>query len=605
MLYELSRIILPTSQYLDNSNLFFNKSISSCKNGCSLEETYIYKFNTWMNIFPAKKYFNYSVINDLHLEIKTSNVFEILIYGFNYNESNYNEELIYQGELDGNIEHNIQINNFQKYENIYFTIVTSSKELNLEKAIWTTSTEPIRKSKLALITCTFKREDYVYKNINLFKNFINNNINLRERIKLYVVDNGRTINSEIQDDNVKLFPNKNAGGAGGFTRGIIEAKNSNEKFTRILLMDDDVEVFPETFYRTLILCDYLKDEYKNSFVHGAMLNMYKKNMFFESTAIKTDNWCYSYHGELDICKPQNIAVTNYTPEAIFKNIDKKVSSAWWYCCFSMDSIINKGLPLPVFFRCDDLEWSWRNFGEHHIAMNGISVWHAPFEWRVSKPVEYYFSKRNIIFINMLHTENYKKTMLKMLKNDFLHLIKTYDYTSCEIYLKMLEDLLCGSSSFEKDPEELLSEIFKYTKNDNILDIEEPINVKSLKKRYNKFKIQKKHYKRYIYKFKRVLFKLTNNSKLLPIFLFKSKKNIWSSAPSEEFMFCKKLNLYNLGTNKVEVRYYDSKKIKKLEKDFSIKLKKIDKNYDAIEKNLKKSAQKFIKEDFWIKYLGLI
>lgn len=114
MLYELSRIILPTSQYLDNSNLFFNKSISSCKNGCSLEETYIYKFNTWMNIFPAKKYFNYSVINDLHLEIKTSNVFEILIYGFNYNESNYNEELIYQGELDGNIEHNIQINNFQK-----------------------------------------------------------------------------------------------------------------------------------------------------------------------------------------------------------------------------------------------------------------------------------------------------------------------------------------------------------------------------------------------------------------------------------------------------------------------------------------------------------
>ena len=55
MLYELSRIILPTSQYLDNSNLFFNKSISSCKNGCSLEETYIYKFNTWMNIFPAKK----------------------------------------------------------------------------------------------------------------------------------------------------------------------------------------------------------------------------------------------------------------------------------------------------------------------------------------------------------------------------------------------------------------------------------------------------------------------------------------------------------------------------------------------------------------------
>lgn len=604
MLYELARIILPTTQYLNYSNLFFNKTVSCCAVNNSLCDVSVYKFNTWMNIFPAKKYHTYTNIDDLFLQMKVNYDSEILIYGFNYNESTYNEELIYQGKLNKNIEQPIKINNFEKYENIYFEIVSNSSELSLEKAAWVTSSEAIRKSKLALITCTFKREDYVYKNINLFQEFIKNNQLIKDRIKFYIIDNGKTISNDIQDDNVKLFPNKNAGGAGGFTRGIIEAKNSKENFTRILLMDDDVEVFPEAFYRTLVLCDYLKEEYKNSFIHGAMLNMYKKNMFFESTAIKTDDWCYSYHGELDINYAKNIAATNYTPETIFKNKDKKVSSAWWYCCFSMNSIINKGLPLPVFFRCDDLEWSWRNFGEHHITMNGISVWHSPFEWRVSKPVEWYFSKRNIIMINMLHTENYKKKMLKMLKNDFLHLIKTCDYTSCKIYLRMMNDLLLGNKSFKQDPEILLKEIFEYTKSDMISEIIEPLNIKTLKKKYFKLKHKRKYYKRFIYTFKRILYNLTFNAKLVPVIFFKSKKNIWSSAPSEEFMFCQNINLYNIGTNKIEKRKFDLAQTLKLEKEFKIKYKKLDKNYKNLVTIFKNSYNEFITEEFWKKYLEL-
>lgn len=35
----------------------------------------------------------------------------------------------------------------------------------------------------------------------------------------------------------------NAGGAGGFTRGLIEVMKLNAGYTRVLFMDDDVEIF--------------------------------------------------------------------------------------------------------------------------------------------------------------------------------------------------------------------------------------------------------------------------------------------------------------------------------------------------------------------------
>lgn len=604
MIYELSRVVLPTIKYLNNTNLFFNKTTSVCEINNILKELYVYKFNTWMNIFPAKKYHTYSVIDNLFLQIRVDNNVEIQIYGFNYNEAIYNEDLIYQGKLEANVEHKIPINNFEKYENIYFSIISDEKELNIQQAAWVTRTEPIRDNKLAIITCTFKREEYIYRNIDLFNTFLNKNPQFKDKIKLYVVDNGKTLISDIENDSVKVFPNKNAGGAGGFTRGIIEAKNSGENFTRILLMDDDVEVFPEAFYRTLILSNYLKDEYENAFIHGAMLNMYRKNMFFESTAIQNDYWCYSYHGELDIAKSKNIAAINYTPSSLFDNKSRKVSSAWWYCCFSMQLVKEKGLPLPVFFRCDDLEWSWRNFGEHHITMSGISVWHAPFEWRVSKPVEHYFSKRNIIMINMLHTDGYKKIMLKMLKKDFRHLIKTCDYTSCAIYLKMMNDLLLGSKTYKQDPEILLKTIFEYVKADNVSEIKEQKAAKNLIQKYKKYKLQKKYYRRLVYVLKSTLWIITMQAKLVPTSLWKTQKNIWSSAPIEEFLFCKELKLYNLATNKVETRCYDSTKRKNLENEFNKTFKKLDKKYEIIRNDFKQSFKEFITEEFWKEYLEL-
>ena len=53
------------------------------------------------------------------------------------------------------------------------------------------------------------------------------------------------------NDKVTVVPNMNAGGAGGFSRGMIEIlkKRDLEDFTHILLMDDDAIVEPDLLVR--------------------------------------------------------------------------------------------------------------------------------------------------------------------------------------------------------------------------------------------------------------------------------------------------------------------------------------------------------------------
>lgn len=603
-MYNLSRVILPNIEFIDNMELFVNITQKQCFTNKVLHQLKEYKFNTWMNIFPAQKYFNYCCLDDLYLNLKINKDCTVIVKAKNYNEAfpDYEDDIAII-EINANQEAYIKIDNPEKYENLYFSLlVMDSEDLEIQKAAWCTSSLPVRDNKLAIVTCTFKRENYVKKNIMLFEKFLIQNPELQNKISMFVIDNGKTLSDELGNSNIKIIPNKNAGGAGGFTRGIIECLKTD--FSQILLMDDDVLVFTESFFRTLVLSNYLKPEFKNSFIHGAMLDLYNKDKFFESTAVQTTNWVKSYHGKLNISKISAIANTNNTPACIFKEKNIKASSAWWYCCFSREIVEQNGLPLPVFFRCDDIEWSWRNFGEHHITMNGICVWHTPFEWRVSKPVEYYFSKRNFILANMIHTENYKKTMQKMLKKDFRHLLYKYDYSSCEIYLEMMKDLLLGDKTFKEDPEELLKRIFSFVKNDKIVQVNDREKLLHVKLQYRQYVSQNKKYKRKRL-FRNFINKTTFYGKLIPKIFWKSEHDTWlENVDTPEFALAKRVNVYNLLTNKIEVREINTKKAKELQQDFNKIYKQISKEYDSLVLKFKALKKECTQERFWKKYLGV-
>ena len=74
-------------------------------------------------------------------------------------------------------------------------------------------------------------------------------------------------------DKITIVPNINAGGAGGFSRGMIEVlKNrDSEHYTHILLMDDDAIVEPDLLVRIYGFLSTVKEIWKDITIGGALL----------------------------------------------------------------------------------------------------------------------------------------------------------------------------------------------------------------------------------------------------------------------------------------------------------------------------------------------
>lgn len=590
---EIIRVVMPPADFIDNTELFVNKEDNECYINGKLANVNEYKFNTWMNLFAAKKYYYYCDLGNVYLDLKVKGQYKLQITGSNRNFAfDRIDNVILSQDCDGDTC--VQIPYPEKYEGIYFTIIEDkANPIEFYKASYCSDREVNRDNKLAIVTCTFKREDYINKNIRLFERFIEENPELNDKIKLIVVDNGKTLDVNRSNDRVKIIPNMNAGGAGGFTRGLMDIMEQNVGFTRVLFMDDDVEIFPESFYRTLILSNYLKEEFKDSFINGAMLDLYDKSKFFENLAIQDKLWVRAFHSSQNL-NLNNILKINNIPTSVFENEYEKIDTAWWFHCFDVSCVQKKGLPSPIFFRGDDVEWSWRNYGEHHISMNGICVWHAPFAFRVSKVADYYYLPRNMFYINSIFTKNFKHTYSQYYIEKFNYLLKSYDYTSLDLLLKSMKDILKGSNIFRENPEEQFKNVNKIAKQ---VEYRTATNdeIETAQNGYFKSKKWRKKLVKYIDK----------GFIKIPKFLFKKHAIVseWYP-PVEAFALVREVAVVNLFTNKTTIRRYDRKKTLYYKKEFYKLLKQIDSNYDKLHTDYINAHKEFSTFAFWEKYLEL-
>ena len=593
-LYELSRLVMPTGNFINNIELFVNKEQKPCLINGAMRNCNVYKFNTWMNLFAPKKHYYYCDLGEIYLKIEAEGNYILQVTGSNRNPAfNRIDDIILTLECRGNTE--IKIPDAEKYEGIFYTIIEDKNNpITLKGGAWCTDKTPQRDNKLAIVTCTFKREDYINKNIALFEQFIHENPELNEKIKLIVTDNGKTLDVGRSNDKVKIIPNMNAGGAGGFTRGLMDVMEQNAGFTRVLFMDDDVEIFPESFYRTLMLSNYLKEEYKDAILSGAMLDLYNRNNYVEGLAVQNAGWVTPIHPPCDIRDYDKVLSVNTFNSKIFKDESQKISSAWWYCSYTIDTFKEKGLPMPFFFRCDDIEYNWRNFGREHIQMNGISVWHASFGWRVSNVVDYYYSRRNYFIASLMHKSHNQKTNMKTIKQIAEMLLCKYDYTSLEIYLKMLKDFISGSEILTKNPEEQFAFLNSINKQIQYENCENEAELNFAKIHNTRVK-----------KWRKLLWKITSHGIYCPEFLFKKKTVALEWRTNlRDFILTKEIKVYNLFTSKYTYRRFDRKKLISFSKELKQLINKIDKNYTEYEIDYSNALNKFSTVEFWKKYLEI-
>lgn len=306
----------------------------------------------------------------------------------------------------------------------------------------------VRPVELALCTTTFKKEAYIQRNIDLVrKEILASDGPIARHFQMHVVDNGRTLDAQALSENgVTVHPNDNVGGAGGFARGMIEAMEQTPKATHVLLMDDDVVVSPESVMRTYNLLRLVNDEYCDAFISGAMMSLNDPGLRWE------DMGHVSFGGKYEMLKPP--ARMDYMVDVV--NSETYVNpyreegfedmaacyAAWWYCVIPMTQIERNGLPLPIFVRGDDVEYS-RRCNPRFMTMNGICIWHMAFDLRYNAAQERYQMTRNCL-IDQFTTDIAPRTdFMAEFGRAFQLDLKKYNYKDAELTLRGIEDFLKG------------------------------------------------------------------------------------------------------------------------------------------------------------------
>jgi len=473
----------------------------------------------------------------------------------------------------------------------------------LEKAYYyaRVAEEQINSVKIALCTTTFLKEDYIIPNIELVKNEVLAADDVIARnFHMFVIDNGRTLDAEaLSDEGVTVLPNPNVGGSGGFARGMMEAMKHDENFTHVLLMDDDVSISTESLRRTFNLLSLATGKYKNAFINGAMLVAEEPNRQFEDVSYVVNSGAYaSVKSNKYYMDQKQYIVRN---EHIDVEIPKAYG-AWWFSCIPVSAIEQVGLPLPLFVRCDDVEYGMRA-KPIYMTMNGICVWHDGFMGRSRASVDSYQYVRNfLIMIAMTDCSSQDLFMLRMERALRLQL-RVMSYDAADLILDGIADYLKGPDYFASlNGEEVIKRNAK--KNEKLVPLDElaePYRNVS----YNKRLLGDQSRIKPLLKLMRTL---PYDRHLLPDVLLRDTPEavFYSglSILSPRTIGTKTLVAIDLEGNQGAVRHMDRERYQQIMDRWKALKSELKERGDEVRAAYKEAQPYLTSTEFWEKYLGL-
>lgn len=316
---------------------------------------------------------------------------------------------------------------------LFFTLYAMSDVL-LKKGYFYTTSSPTQDVKLGVVVTHFNRKQYVIPAINRIDKKILSDSDYSEKISLIVIDNSQNISSEEAKAAI-VIPNKNYGGSGGFTRGLLHLKDND--FTHCLFMDDDGSCEIESIRRTYAFFSFSNPNAKSA-ISGTLLLEKWPSIVHEKGAFFNEKGLISRKKGLNIIPVQGLLEAERKEEINY--------GAWCFFAFSIRSISH--LAFPFFVRGDDILFSLQNKLEI-VTMNGISVYIDDFADKES-PLTRYLGLRGFMAIQMMMFDLSEKDAIKHFRPDYFSSLYSYDYSSAEAKALSMMSLLKGPDSFELD-----------------------------------------------------------------------------------------------------------------------------------------------------------
>ena len=400
-------------------------------------------FASYLNGCPVNKWVQYAGIQNLQLHLTISGNVKVILTGYSLMPSMPVRKVFFTRSCNSSRPQKITLDYPDIFSDSFLAFeLVAEGSCRLQEAYYTVCCEEtdVREVNLCIATTTFRKEDFIKNNVSRIREeLLEKDSSIRDHLFVQVVDNGRTLQKEeIESDHISLCQNDNVGGSGGFARGMLEALHKPEGITHVLLMDDDVLILPESIRRTYVLLQLVKEEYKDAFISGAMLELDSMYTMHEDIGLlKNDKSFFHAKPVCHVNKLKDIMKAN----SLFPK-HKNMYAGWWYCCIPCEVIRQKGLPLPLFIRGDDVEYGIR-CNPQIMTMSGICVWHLSFDGKYSAATNLYQEFRNIFIVKDSTQKIPEVDVFGRWKIECRRAALTFDYNGWELLLLAIEDYMKG------------------------------------------------------------------------------------------------------------------------------------------------------------------
>ncbi len=337
---------------------------------------------------------------------------------------------------------------FRELGALHFDIIAGSDRVRLHRADWLAlDAEPAPMGMVAGY-CTFNREEFLLANV---RGLLEDPEVAGALERVVVVDQGT---SPIRDHadfgglaeaaggKLQLVEQGNFGGAGGFTRSILEAR-SIEGATHMLLMDDDAVTEPESVFRAVAFQSLAAADMG---VGGQMLDMLRPMEVYESGALLDP-------ASLGVKTPiHRLHAEASASMAPFLEVAYVHYNAWWFFAFPLRLVDRVGLPLPLFIRGDDVEFGYRlhRAGVTTATVPGLGIWHEPFYLKRGSWQAYY-DLRNMLILTSLHFEISRRHAVRSFLRRLIIQLLSLNYFEAAILCEAADDFRLGPAIADADP----------------------------------------------------------------------------------------------------------------------------------------------------------
>lgn len=455
----LQRVIMPRdTDPLDVRPLYIDEPSSahcrvSSRRSVTVPKSGRASFATYFNAFPASYWKRWTRVERVVLRLDVRGSGRVDVY-----RSKPNGDIVHlQGRpVHGGrsqvvrVEFEISLMPFEDGGWIWFDVFTDDATFEIVEGAWLAD-QDLPRQRLAIGTTTFNRvDDCVASLLALGEDPAVLDI----LSKVYVADQGTQKISghprfaeaaAVLGDRLRVIEQDNLGGSGGFTRALYESLEltGSDAVDQILLLDDDIVLEPDSILRA------------NAFARAAaapvvvgshMLNLQARARLHSMGEVVDLSTCY--------WRPAPDAVVNHDFGRISlrkgRRLHKRINvtyNGWWMCLFPREVVQKTGLPLPLFIKWDDAEYSLRALanGFPTVSLPGSAVWHMPWtdkndatDWTA------YFHLRNRLIMAALHSPyDVRKNLLRNGLRIAIRRLLSMEYSTVAIEQKAIEDFLAG------------------------------------------------------------------------------------------------------------------------------------------------------------------